>query len=170
MELLAQHYTQSGQFIQAAKIYNQLADTKYIALTEEYGLTFIITFSPGVSAAEIDANIHALLGNQALAEGQSMPLQSRITYLTKARVWFDDHVIGRHWVVMPHCSDDAAYSRPALVAGNVQFLQDLRSKRDVCSRMISVVMSSLQLFQNAVRAPAAKDFRRTAPAVPRQPT
>ena len=26
MELLAQYYTQSGQFIQAAKIYNQLSD------------------------------------------------------------------------------------------------------------------------------------------------
>ncbi len=29
------------------------------------------------------------------------------------------------------CSDDAAYSRPASVAGHVHFLQDLRIKRDV---------------------------------------
>lgn len=96
MELLAQYYSQNGQFIQAAKIYHQLSDAELVGITKQ----------------DVEHAIRSKV--DGTDDGTSvLPLQTRIGYLTKARV-----------------CDDAAYARPAAVAGHISFLQELRSKRD----------------------------------------
>ena len=66
-------------------------------------------------------------------------------------------------LMLVHCSDDAAYTRPAEVAGHVHFLQELRAKRDV-STLIEIIGNNRlarHIILNAscaVRPAAAADF------------